>query len=430
MTASKPPSGARALRSSQNTSGNSSGQCRYARLLGDAACRAERAFGDGRRQRTAPVDQVPRERVELRVAGRDRAGPSRAPEVGDAPSTGRRSPASEARADSFRPHVGRACRRVPARRRVAPAAPGAARPASRRARRAEAAASASRRRRTGWPREQVGERRADEAVAAAQAVVEEPERLVGGERRQPQRHARELHRRRVEVDAVQAALRDEAPEGSRDRSSVTSASRAASLADAARARRRRPRKRHAATRNAPLPIAGSTIAQRENRVGRDVGDERTERLAHEVSRERHRRVEGAGLLATRTPVRRRTTWPAACGRARGIGAAPRRLVVEQRLVDAADLLDAELGVGDRVRVPRPTVVVESASTAHASRSSASRRRSSRGARRGANSRPLNAGTRRSPASQPSCARRDMAWKAAHRPRASPDSACARSAAIV
>src|SRR5262249_40047363 len=55
--------------------------------------------------------------------------------------------------------------------------------------------------------------RAGRAVARRRGVVEEGERPIGGERRQPQRQARQLPRHRVEVHAVETALRDRPPHG-------------------------------------------------------------------------------------------------------------------------------------------------------------------------------------------------------------------------
>ena len=63
----------------------------------------------------------------------------------------------------------------------------------------------------GWRREIVG-RRADQAVAGDEVVVEKRQRLVGGERGQPEREPRQLHRHRIEVHAEQTARRDLAPQ--------------------------------------------------------------------------------------------------------------------------------------------------------------------------------------------------------------------------
>ena len=51
---------------------------------------------------------------------------------------------------------------------------------------------------------------ADEAVAGAQRVVEEGEWVLARQRREPERELGEVHGHRVLVDAVEAALRDEA----------------------------------------------------------------------------------------------------------------------------------------------------------------------------------------------------------------------------
>ena len=58
----------------------------------------------------------------------------------------------------------------------------------------------------------VDRRCADQAVAADEVVIEKRQRLVGRQRREPQRQARQLHRRRIQVDAEEASLRDEPPE--------------------------------------------------------------------------------------------------------------------------------------------------------------------------------------------------------------------------
>jgi hypothetical protein len=123
-----------------------------------------------------------------------------------APSGARRSP-SAASVRSFLPHLLQRVARL--RREGEPRADG------RRQRVAHAVALEERhdarpppcagRRRT--PRE-VRQRRAHQAVARAQVVVEKRQRPIAGERRQPQRQAPELDGHGVEVDAEQAALRD------------------------------------------------------------------------------------------------------------------------------------------------------------------------------------------------------------------------------
>ena len=63
---------------------------------------------------------------------------------------------------------------------------------------------------------QIAQPRADQAVAGGEMVIEKRQRPIRGQRRQPQRHPRELHRRRIEIDAVEASLGDLAPQRSRD----------------------------------------------------------------------------------------------------------------------------------------------------------------------------------------------------------------------
>ena len=58
---------------------------------------------------------------------------------------------------------------------------------------------------------------AEQAVAGLQMVIEKRQRPVGGERRQPERQPRELHRHRVDVDAEQTSLGDRPPDRRRAR---------------------------------------------------------------------------------------------------------------------------------------------------------------------------------------------------------------------
>ena len=55
-------------------------------------------------------------------------------------------------------------------------------------------------------------RRAHQAVACPQVMVEEGQRPIGRQRREPERQASELHRHGIDVDAVKASLRDDPPE--------------------------------------------------------------------------------------------------------------------------------------------------------------------------------------------------------------------------
>jgi len=64
----------------------------------------------------------------------------------------------------------------------------------------------------GWLTHHIRRSRANQAVAAPEMVLEKRDRLLGGQRCEPERELRELDGHRVGVDAEQAALRDEAPE--------------------------------------------------------------------------------------------------------------------------------------------------------------------------------------------------------------------------
>ena len=59
-----------------------------------------------------------------------------------------------------------------------------------------------------WLAEDVVERRARQAVARAQPVIEEGQRTIGRQRGQPQREPAELHRHGIDIHAVEAPLHD------------------------------------------------------------------------------------------------------------------------------------------------------------------------------------------------------------------------------
>ena len=97
-------------------------------------------------------------------------------------------------------------------------------------------------------------------------VIEKRQRPIRRERRQPQRHSRELHRRRIQIDAVQASFRDLAAQR-RAIGSADIGGRPTAIANQ-RLLAASARNTHAATRNAPLPIAGSTT--RSSRISSAV----------------------------------------------------------------------------------------------------------------------------------------------------------------
>ena len=180
---------------------------------------------------------------------------------------------------------------------------------------------------------QVCEPGAEQAVADLQAVIEKAERTIGRERGQPQRETRELDGHRVEVDAVQAAFRDRSPDadalGVADVGCVTvSTAYERSLVGV----RQKPAGGHEERAAAHRRIDD---AQLQDVLGRRVAHQRAERAANQVVRDRLRRVEGSGRFAH-----------AGAGLKRDGSAFDARFVVEQRLVDGAELLDAEIAVGD------------------------------------------------------------------------------------
>ena len=174
---------------------------------------------------------------------------------------------------------------------------------------------------------------AEQAVAGLQAMIEEAQRTIGGERREPERQARELHRHRVEIDAVQAAFGDRASNG-----------RAFRLADVAREtaarldERRLVRGREISARGHQKGAAAHRRiddAEAQDVLRRPAADERPERPTDDEVGDRLRRVERARRLPDSGSRLQRDAVALDDGR-----------VVEQRFVDGAELLDAEIAVRD------------------------------------------------------------------------------------
>ena len=193
-------------------------------------------------------------------------------------------------------------------------------------------------------RKHVERRGADQAVAGHQVMIEKRQRPICGQRRQPHRKLRQLHRHRVAVDAEQASACDQATcRGAIGVRQV--AVRGVAALDFSARSHSAARKRPTETRNAPLPIAGSST--RSDRIS--SGD-RPSTSGASVSRtsasaSRARRVEGAGGLA-----RRAGGWAQVdCGRGGRLaraGRARNRLEVEQALVHRAEFLHAKFRVRD------------------------------------------------------------------------------------
>jgi hypothetical protein len=179
----------------------------------------------------------------------------------------------------------------------------------------------------------IGRSYADEAVAAPKMVFEKRDRMLSGQRREPQRELRELDGHRVGVDAEQAALRDEAPQVSAiGLCDLVFAERAV---DDQRAFQRAGHEAAGRGQERTAPHRGVQHAQREDCRGVASLDERPERHTDQVVGQRERRVEASGRLA----------------RGRGAGVAFRP-IVEQALVDRSELLDAEIRIGNPATAPR------------------------------------------------------------------------------
>src|SRR5438552_18941340 len=82
-------------------------------------------------------------------------------------------------------------------------------------------------------------------------------------------------------------------------------------------------------------------AELENALGRNAVNQRSERLPNEVFGDRLRRIERAGCLADTRPglqdYRRRSPWSVGLM----VGC---RLIIEQRFVHSAQLLDPEITI--------------------------------------------------------------------------------------
>ena len=137
----------------------------------------------------------------------------------------------------------------------------------------------------------------DERVAVPQRVVEERERMLTRQRHEPQRQLRQIDGDRVLIHAVQAALGHQ-PAGEDDLVLVGRDGGHAAV-DLPRLDEPSASWRHASTRNAPEPIAGSqTLRSRicSGAAGRRRPkplEDRRERRAHDRLGERARRVVGA-----------------------------------------------------------------------------------------------------------------------------------------
>jgi hypothetical protein len=176
---------------------------------------------------------------------------------------------------------------------------------------------------------EVGRRRADQAVAGHEPVVQERQRLVRGKRGEPQRQPRDLHGCRVQIDAEQTPLRDLASKRDALRcahvGSVPPAiTNQCLLGRRGQLRARRDQERAAAHRRIE-------DAQAQDVVRASAGEKRPQRLTDHTGGQRARRVERTGGFAKVS----RSRQPA------GVG-----LVVEDLLVDGPKLLDVQVAIDD------------------------------------------------------------------------------------
>ena len=222
-------------------------RCRRTRAASgksDARSRA-RVSGVSQRARFVRVERrvVLQQRVErgTHLRGRRRSArpePARAPESAACASDGAAprhrtaeptSPPSRARRRSCRHGARRAARSGRVIRPIASSRPPAFESEQRQVGRVPAHVQAA----------QIVWRRADETVADAKAMIEKAEGLAAGERREPERQARELHRHGIGIDAGKTALGDQP---SNVRVLATRRGRRPSIGPHRRARGRTPRR--------------------------------------------------------------------------------------------------------------------------------------------------------------------------------------------
>ena len=174
-------------------------------------------------------------------------------------------------------------------------------------------------------------------------MVEERERLLGSERGEPQRQARQVHGHGIHVNAEEAPLRHEPAEArainSRDVRFVT-----LTLPDEGRLVC--PRE-EAARRDEKRPAAhrGIDDTQRQDALRCGVSHEVFERLADEESRDWTRRVERAGCLAPGDIAPgQNDDWRTSPARLFLAGRFHCHFVVEKALVHGPELLDTEVAI--------------------------------------------------------------------------------------
>ncbi len=156
------------------------------------------------------------------------------------------------------------------------------------------------------PRE-IAKAGANKTVADGQVMIEKRQRPIGGERRQPQRQPRELHRHRIEIDAVETALGDGPPQMDPLRAPLRRRVRSPQLAlDARPPRHRRGSgRRRRETRRCPSPDRATRSSQ--DLVRGPPGDERMRACAAPGTRSSRAACRSCPSLFRSVEVRVSTT---------------------------------------------------------------------------------------------------------------------------
>ena len=185
--------------------------------------------------------------------------------------------------------------------------------------------------------------RAEQAVANLKVVIEKAERTIGGQRRKPERQARQLDRHRIEIDTVQTAFSDQSTDcGSLARTEIAwmtlpvlDDGRFVGLAEI----------RAGCHQKSATAHRGIEHLHVENPLRRRISNERVKGLSNEIGRDWLWRIERAHRLANAGARLQRNNRVRATS-ARRSNSLDLWDVVEQRFVDGSKLFDAKIAISN------------------------------------------------------------------------------------